>query len=80
MKDKYLKLGVAACLVIAASVLSACNQTTARGPYASAAGPSANLFVPTGYQTVNDPRGYTCGPDVHVCHYENRDRRDRGQQ
>ena len=93
MKDKYLKLGIAACLVIAsAAILAACNQTTSRGPstpfdkssgaqgYASAAGPSANLFPPSGYQTINDPRGYTCGPDSKVCHYELRDRLVRGQQ
>jgi hypothetical protein len=58
--------------------LAGCNQAS-RGPYASAGNYQSWALLPTGYQTITDPRGYTCGPDINVCHYETRDRRDRGQ-
>jgi hypothetical protein len=71
-KETYIMKFVA--LVLLGIGLAACNQTTG-GPYASA------VYVPQGgYGTVHPDQRYNCGPNIHVCHYENRDRRDRGQQ
>jgi len=50
---------------------SACTATTGSG-YGSA-------VFPSGYGTVHKD-AYKCGPDIHVCYYENRDRLYRGQQ
>jgi len=59
-----------AVLVILGLSVAACQ--TAGGPYGSA-------VYPSGYGTVHKD-AYKCGPDIHVCYYENRDRLYRGQQ
>ena len=58
-----------AVLVILGLTVAACQ--TAGGPYAS--------VRPSGYGTVHAD-AYKCGPDIHVCYYESRDRLYRGQQ
>ncbi len=58
-------------MIVFGMSVAACNVTG--GPYASVAPIS-------GYGTVHPQYRNQCGPDVHVCHYENRDVRGRGQQ
>ena len=78
-KETYvMKFATIIAVIACAAALAACMGQGR--DYASAGRPSPNLYLPSGYQTINDPHGYTCGPDWHVCHYENRDRLARGQQ